>query len=87
VDLEPYPAEVAQPEGVAEQQADRVAPVAAPPEVLAADGDAQLAVAGGLVYVEQAAVADKVAVSLYREIRLIAWRLGRLPVEGLLQAF
>jgi hypothetical protein len=71
-DLEPDSAKVAQPEGVAEEQADRIAPLAAPPEVFAADGDAQLTVAGGLVYVEQTAVAYKVAVGLDREIRLVA---------------
>jgi hypothetical protein len=86
-DLEPDSAKVAQPEGVAEEQADRIAPLAAPPEVFAADGDAQLTVAGGLVYVEQTAVAYKVAVGLDREIRLVAPGALRLPVEGLLQAF
>ena len=85
-DLQPHPTEIPEPEGVVEEQRDGLAPVAASPVVLVADGDAQLAAAGGLVYVEEAAVTDKVAIGLDREVRLVARGLCRFPVEIPLQA-
>src|SRR5947208_13163447 len=59
VDPQPHPAQVAQPEGVVQQQPDRLPPVAAPPVILLADADAQLGGAGRLVEVGEPAAPDE----------------------------
>ena len=64
--------QVVQAEGAIEQEPHGVAPVAAPPVDLVADGDAQLAGAGGMVEAEEGALADELTVRLDGEAGAVA---------------
>src|SRR5918997_4131204 len=81
VGLQPHAPEVPDPERVIEEQLHGLAPVATPPVILLADADAELAVAGRHVEVEEAAVADGRPVDLYHEVGLVAATLALLPLE------
>src|SRR5919206_1796428 len=79
--LQPHPPEVPDPERVIEEQVYGLAPVAAPPVILLADGDAELAVTGRLIDVKEAAMPDGRPVDLDHEVGLGAGTLALLPFE------
>jgi hypothetical protein len=79
--LQPYAPEVPDPERVIEEQIYGLAPVATPPVVLLADADAELAVTGRRIDVEEAAMPDGSPVDLYHEAGMVAGALALLPFE------
>src|SRR4051812_6040886 len=79
--LQPHAPEVPDPERVIEEQVYGLAPVATPPVILLADADAELAVTGRLIEVEETAIADGRPVDLHHEVGLGAGTLALLPFE------